>query len=230
MNRIVLFSDVHGNITGLKNIMLEVAKLENVTHIIGAGDYFGYGAGCNDVIELCQSHNAILIRGGHEEIYNIIDNDPAEHDRYYKEIYDTHLWLKKNLNPEFYKYITTLPLTYNLQINKNYNMIVCHASKDNPEINVCASDQPLHVLENVYGGYEENIIVYGHYHENHVIPIKNKLLINCASVGMRKSDNLSKFTIIEYDNEKVSIIQKSVTFDVELENLLLRERGAPRRK
>ena len=70
VNRIVLFSDVHGNITGLRRIFEEVEKLENVTHIIGLGDYFGWGAGGNDIVELCRSKECILIRGGHEEIYN----------------------------------------------------------------------------------------------------------------------------------------------------------------
>ena len=67
--RIVLFADVHGNITGLRAIMKEVEKLENVEHIIGLGDYFGWGAGCDDIIDLCLEHHVTLIRGGHEEIH-----------------------------------------------------------------------------------------------------------------------------------------------------------------
>lgn len=86
MNRIVLFADVHGNITGLEAIMNEVKKLENVTHIIGLGDYFGWGAGCNDIIELCKANDVILIRGGHEEILNIIDRE-GNTGYYYPEIY-----------------------------------------------------------------------------------------------------------------------------------------------
>ena len=39
--RIVLFSDVHGNIAGLEEVMKEVKKLENVEYIVGLGDYFG---------------------------------------------------------------------------------------------------------------------------------------------------------------------------------------------
>ena len=106
--RIVLFSDVHGNITGLEAIMNEVKKLENVEHIIGLGDYFGWGAGCNDIIELCKENNVILIRGGHEEILNIIDRE-GNRGYYYPEIYFTHDWLKANLKPEYYEYVTNLP-------------------------------------------------------------------------------------------------------------------------
>lgn len=72
--RIVLFSDVHGNIAGLKEVIKEVKKLENVEYIIGLGDYFGWGAGCNDIIDLCLENNVVLIRGGHEEILNLIDH------------------------------------------------------------------------------------------------------------------------------------------------------------
>ncbi|MFG6358068.1 MAG: metallophosphoesterase [Acetatifactor sp.] len=68
MKRIVLFADVHGNITGLEAVMREISKLENVEHIVGLGDYFGWGAGGDDIIELCNQNHVTLIRGGHEEI------------------------------------------------------------------------------------------------------------------------------------------------------------------
>ncbi len=76
---------------------------------------------------------------------------------------------------------------------------------------------------------EENIIVYGHYHQPHIIPLRDKLLVNCASVGMRKNDNLSNYTIIEYDEEKVAIIQKQVPYDKMEEERLVGERGMVRR-
>ena len=50
MKRIILVSDINGNIVGLRDIFREIYNLENVTHIIGCGDYFGYDAGANEII------------------------------------------------------------------------------------------------------------------------------------------------------------------------------------
>ncbi len=228
MNRIVLFADVHGNITGLEAIMNEVKKLENVTHIIGLGDYFGWGAGCNDIIDLCKANDVILIRGGHEEILNIIDRE-GNTGYYYPEIYFTHEWLKKNLKKEYYEYVTTLPLEVRLRLNDKYSLIGFHAALNDMESYTCGSDRDLDTLKNAYGDLEENIVVYGHYHEPHVIPMGEKILINCAAVGMRKNDNLCNYTIIEYDEEKVAIIQKQVPYDKAEEDRLVEERGMVRR-
>lgn len=226
--RMVLFSDVHGNITGLRAVMKAIQKLENVTHIIGLGDYFGWGAGGNDIIELCIENKVILIRGGHEEILNIIDRKEDKGD-YYPEIYFTHDWLKKNLKPEYYKYVTSLPTEIRVKLNEKDSFIGFHAALGDMESYTCGSEQSMEVLEKTYGRLVENIVVYGHYHEPHVIRLKDKLLINCASVGMRKNDNYSNYTIIEYDEEKVAVIQKSVAYDKEEELRLVEKRGMIRR-
>jgi len=228
IKRIVLFADVHGNITGLREVIKAAKKLENVEYIIGLGDYFGWGAGCNDVIELCRKNGVLLIRGGHEEILNQIDKkeDPGN---YYPEIYFTHDWLKKNLKPEYYEYVTNLPLEIRLKLNDKYSLIGFHAALGDMESYTCGSDRPLSVLQEAYGGLAENVIVYGHYHEPHVIPMGDKILINCASVGQRKRDNLSNYTIIEYDEEKIAVIQKQVPYDKAEEDSLVEERGMMRR-
>lgn len=229
IRRIVLFSDVHGNITGLEEVMKEVKMLQNVEHIIGLGDYFGWGAGCDDIIDLCLQNNVTLIRGGHEEILNII-NRKEDSGNYYPEIYFTHDWLKKNLKSEYYEYVTNLPTEIRLKLNDKYTLIGFHAALNDMESYTCGSDRDLDTLMKTYGNLEENVIVYGHYHEPHVIPMGEKLLVNCASVGQRKNDNLSNYTIIEYDEEKIAVIQRQIPYDKEEEDRLIKERGMKRRK
>ncbi len=198
-------------------------------NIVALGDYFGWSAGHNDLLDLCMQNNIILIRGGHEELLNIIDNGQDD-GKYYPEIYFTHDWLKKYLTPENYKMITELPLEFRIKLNETHKIIAFHAAYNNMESYSCGSDQPLEVLRRVYGGLEENIIIYGHYHEPHVIPMDGKLLVNCAAIGTRAKDALSNYTIIEFDEEKVAVIQKQVPYDKHEEDKLIVERGMIRRK
>ena len=228
MKGIVLFADVHGNITGLEAVMREISKLENVEHIVGLGDYFGWGAGGDDIIELCNQNHVTLIRGGHEEILNII-NSGKDTGNYYPEIYFTHDWLRKNLKKEYYEYVTSLPTEIRLTLNDKYSLIGFHAALNDMESYTCGSDRSLDILQETYGSLEENVIVYGHYHEPHVIPLGDKLLINCASVGQRKTNSLSNYTVIEYDEEKIAVIQRQVPYDTGEEDRLVQERGMIRR-
>ncbi len=227
--RAIFMADIHGNITGLKAVLAEVKKLENVTHIVALGDYFGWSAGHNDILDECIDNGVILIRGGHEEILNIIDNGKDD-GKYYPVIYFTHDWLKKNLTPTYYKMVTELPLEFRLKLNENDSIIAFHAALNDMESYSCGSDRPLEVLQRVYGQLDENIIIYGHYHEPHVIPMGSKTLINCAAVGARVRDNLSNYTIIEYTDEKIAIIQKQVPYSKQEEEQLIAERGMIRMK
>lgn len=227
--RAIFMSDLHGNISGLRVVLAEIKKLENVTHIVALGDYFGWSAGHNDLLELCIESNVILIRGGHEELLNIIDKG-QDGGKYYPEVYFTHDWLKKHLKSYYYKIITELPLEFRLKLNEKYSIIAFHAAYNDLESYSCGSDRPLEVLQRVYGGLEENIVIYGHYHEPHIIPMNEKLLINCAAVGTRIKDALSNYTIIEYNDEKIAVIQKQVPYDKHEEEQLILERGMIRRK
>ena len=144
--------------------------------------------------------------------------------------FNTHEWLKKNLKREYYEYVTSLPLEVRIKLNDKYSLIGFHAALNDMESYTCGSDRDMETLEKTYGSLEENIVVYGHYHEPHVIPMNDKILINCASVGQRKNDNLSNYTIIEYDEKKIAIIQKQIPYDKSEEDRLIEERGMIRRK
>lgn len=216
MNRVVLFSDVHGNSTGLKAIFEEIKTLENVTHIIGCGDYFDVGAGADEIVDICLENKLIMLQGNHEDVLKVIDNDEKP-EKYHKDhvIFQAHEWLKKWLKKEYYDYVIELPLYTSIKLNENYDLLACHASKSDMYSQTCASFAPIDTLRKTYGHYKENIIVYGHHHESHVIPLDGKLLINCASVGARQNDNLSNYVIIEYDEDKISIIQRKVPYDID---------------
>lgn len=227
MKRAVFFADIHGNITGLREVIREIDKLENVTHIVCLGDYFGYGAGHNEIIDLCLNKKVILLRGNHEVMMNEIDEN-KDNDEFYPSVYFTHDWLLKNLKREYYEYIKALPMAFELKLNGKYSLIAFHAALNDTKSRTCSSYVTLNVIEETYGTLTQNIIVYGHNHEPHIMPFKDKLLINCSSVGMRKYDCLSNYTIIEYDNEKIAIIQKQVPYDKNEENELIVERSMTR--
>ena len=81
-------------------------------------------------------------------------------------------------------------------------------------------------LRSEYATYDVDIIVYGHYHKHHVIPLDGKLLVNVASVGMR-TDGFSSFTIIKSVCGNPIVRQFTVPYDSQQEERLNRKNGAP---
>lgn len=227
MKRIVLFSDVHGNIVGLRTILDAVSKLKNVSHIIACGDFFGYDGGNDDVFEICDEFNVIMLRGDHEEYMMKIEAG-LNHEIPHPVISETHKWLQSHLNKKNFNRLMNLDVNISIKINENYSLLACHSGPTGIRSRTCAADVPLEILRKTYGKLDENFIVYGHHHEPHVIHVDDKILINCASVGMRKADNISNYTIIEYDDEQFTIAQNKLRYDKIEAERLAEERLIPR--
>ena len=67
-------------------------------------------------------------------------------------------------------------------------------------------------LRSEYAAYDADIIVNGHAHKHHVIPLDGKLLVNVASVGL-VTDDFSSFTIIESVYDNLVVRQFTVPYD-----------------
>ena len=147
-------------------------------------------------------YDAKLVKGDHERYLRSIENNTDE-GMLHPVIYATHKWLKKNLKSEYYDFVLNLSEDISIRLNDKYTLCACHASRQDMRSRTCAADVPVEILRQTYGGYPENIIAYGHHHESHVTRMDDKFLINCASVGMRKYDNISRYTVIEYDDENI---------------------------
>lgn len=227
MNRVVLFSDVHGNIVGLREIFREIVKLENVMYIVCCGDYFGYDAGADDVFDLFDKFNVIMLKGDHEEYLVKLNNDEKS-KMPHQIINETYDWLRLNLSQENFNRLLNLKTNCSIKLNHEYSLYACHAGPDNLSSRTCATDVPIRKLRETYSNLEENIVVFGHHHTHHILLMDNKLLINCASVGMRKNDDICSYTIIEYDEEKIVILQKSFEYNIDEAEKLAVERGIPR--
>ena len=114
-----------------------------------------------------------------------------------------------------------------IKMGEEKYLMVCHATPESTWEKVCASDVPTKDLRRAYGKIEAEVIAYGHYHKNHVIQIDGKILVNVASVGMRK-DGMSAYSIVEYVDDKWIVEQYQVKYDETEERRLEKEKKFPR--
>ena len=70
--RIAVFSDIHGNLEALKEILKDIEK-ENIDDIICLGDVIGLGPNSSECLDLIIKNNIKLVLGNHE-LYYLLKN------------------------------------------------------------------------------------------------------------------------------------------------------------
>jgi predicted phosphodiesterase len=225
--RIALFADIHGNISGLKAVLARIHQLGGAELIFAAGDHLGGGGGGQDLLDLLFESDVVLLRGNHEELAldieaNLIKVTPTWRDWAQRSVE----WLHQRITSPYWQQIAALPLYHELAFEDDASMIICHATPQDPWSRVCAHFAPVEDLQSAYGAIDADLVAYGHYHQQHILPLSGKTLLNVASVGLR-NDGHSAFTLLERTNGSWSIEQHLTPYDMHEEARLMKARGVP---
>lgn len=225
--RIALLSDIHGHITGLQAVLSRLKRDEGVDAIYALGDYVGGGPGLDEVVELLLTHQVRMIRGNWDELFLGWDQQlaripPAHHEAFLK----TAEWLMSRLSREAQQVLAALPVSETLQVSPTHQVLLCHATPQDPWARVCRADTPTAALRTAYGIYDVQVIAYGHYHSQHVLQVDNKLLVNVASVGLGWK-GLSALTVLEATTDAIRVQQYQVPYDTDAHDRLVEERKMP---
>ncbi|GAB4115435.1 MAG: metallophosphoesterase family protein [Roseiflexaceae bacterium] len=227
--RIALFSDIHGNIVGLEAMLARLDQFGGADVLFALGDFLAVGPGADDLMELLLRRNVRMIRGNWDEIFidlpSYLERMPADNHAFVIENYE---WLMHHVSRDTQRLIADLPLTDTLDLGHGRSLFVCHAAPDDPWSRACSVDVPTATLRSIYGSVPADIIAYGHYHAHHVIHLDQKLLINVASVGMKRGGQ-SALTLIDVHAEHWTIQQLQVPYDTDHLAHLMHARGVPQR-
>lgn len=227
--RIAIFTDVHGNLEGLKAILEDVKK-QNVDDIICLGDTVGIGPNSKECINMLIDNNIKMTLGNHE-LYLLkgtdIDSSIAKEE---KEHYN---WVKSCLTTKEIEFIKKCPLFYEYTISYNNEMpdnkiIFCHYLINDQNLiqpfekNNLKNDVDLFIKYND----ENRTYVIGHLHKcfdfNDVEGISNDFIEKTRelpnievveSAGCSYTDKVG-YTIIDI-NKSISIKRMIVKFDRE---------------
>jgi len=221
--RIALFSDIHGNITGLRAVIAQLDQLGGVDVVFCAGDFVGGGAGTDEIFDLLIEKKTRMVRGNHDELF--LNAEIYKQGRSSNWIEQME-WAYDHLSKPYHDLIQSLPLTEELEVAPNRKLFVCHAAPTDPWAWVCAADTPTQSLQSTFGKIDAEVIARGHFHEHHVLWLDAKLLLNVASVGLR-SDGLSAFTLLEFLDGRWNVHQQLVPYDVKEEERLNKIHGVP---
>jgi len=225
--RVAVFSDIHGNISGLKAVLLFIDKLGDVDTIVAAGDLLGGGPGTENVIDILIDRNVHVLKGNMDEVWTdfegSIEKVPV---RFHDYVYETTAWLHGRMSRPYWEFLSDLPLFKTIEIAPGHVMMLCHSTPKSAWEPVCAAHADRSILRAAYGSYDAEVIVYGHFHSHHVIPMESKLLVNVASVGLG-TEGMSALTVIDYVGGHWAVKQYMLPYDVHEEKRLMHELRVP---
>lgn len=217
MNKIAVFSDIHGNLPALQAVMRDLDE-RGIEHRYSLGDLVGYGTFPNEVIQLIREHKIPTVMGNYDEG---IGNSSDECGCAYKTDEEKALgkrsiaWTNMHTTEENKAYLRSLLPQIPLQLG-DLKVLLAHGSprKINEYLYI---DRPDATMERILDFAEADVLVVGHTHKPyHRILPSGRHVINEGSVGKPKDgDPRAAYVILQAEGRDLSVEFVRVPYDVE---------------
>jgi predicted phosphodiesterase len=238
--RIALFSDIHGNITGLEAVLRKIKNAGGADSIVAAGDLIVGNSGTDEIIELLVENDVRMVRGDSDsegKLQQLIEGNHPGANRFPNGYYlAMHEWLEANISKSSRRLLDTLPVSLRIECAPDHSILICHAAPEDPASRTCSPHLPAADLIPIFESETAEVIAFGHAHSPHVRWVDGRLYVNVASVAFRPDDT-SMLTFLSCENGRKNsalankavwtIEQFAVPYDGELERKRMSEKMVP---
>ncbi len=234
--RLMVFSDVHGNLEALQS-MLKDAAGRNVHRSICLGDLVGYGPHPNECVELVRSLKKCRCLAGNHDVAALWETSPYGMSSVAKEAI---LWTMDQLSTENKEFLAMLPDRLDLA-----DMTFVHANPYNPRGWRYVLDRK-YALRSFAATRCRHLFI-GHSHRPLIITKRQLLaidlqavvgstryrvgdtrrrIINCGSVGQPR-DNDPRSCYLVFDSRKQELEFYRVAYDTKKSVQAIQSAGLP---
>ncbi|MGC8572757.1 MAG: metallophosphoesterase [Caldisphaera sp.] len=232
--KILLLSDIHGNIESLK----EIINKENFDYAYFIGDAVDYGPRPAEVVEKLKEIGANSVLGNHDNaiLYNV--DCMCGEETHWISVYFRENFTKKLLNKTHLDFLKEFKNKIKTEIEGFGKTLIIHGSPSSPlygyiypwldeekTINMLNREVRLNETKNIKLEYD--LYIVGHTHFQFMKKINNSLLINPGSAGEpRDGDNRAAYAIINTENKTIEL--RRIKYNIEkvvkdLEDLMIPE-------
>lgn len=225
-DRILIFSDIHANLTALQKVLCD-AKHFYPDAVILMGDIINYGMRPNEVIKVLQEMPYPVIAniyGNHEKA--IMDGDTSHFStdrgktllKYSKDLLDENSWryIKENMNSKAYQELSI----------GGKKILIMHGNLDD---HYWGQFDYTRIADERFKDYD--YVITGHSHQPHVIPhyftvdnpmMRNKkkvVFINPGSIGQPRNLNpCAQYALLYLNTGQIQLM--ATPYDVKAEQSL----------
>jgi len=174
--RVLVLSDIHGNIDALEACLEAAGEIDHVLHL---GDCVGYGAAPNQVIERLRALNATHVRGNHDRViaggegitgFNRVAAEAAR-------------WTRSQLTQENMAWLAALPKGPQLCDKSHGAALICHGSPLD-EDGYIANET---TARRIFAAVADRVIFFGHTHQRAGYALGGEQLIDIIITRGRRS-------------------------------------------
>jgi predicted phosphodiesterase len=203
--RIVLFSDIHGNVVALEAVRADIRRQAAPDALFVAGDLVLLGPRPAEALTLLRSLNGARFVKGNTDQY-LID---------YVEDEQEVTFARRFFSEEAIVFLRDLPFEQRLEVAPGHELLVVHANPRDLEgqIRPDSSDE---MIRPMLLGEKAEVIAFGHYHVPFVRRLDTWTLVDVASVGMpRDGDQRAAYAILDWEQGAWRVEHRRVEFDIQ---------------
>jgi putative phosphoesterase len=232
--RIVLISDIHGNLPALEAV-LEAIKHQRINRVICLGDVCTLGPQPKEVIARLRTLQCPCIMGNHESALL----NPKEAANYHipPPLHPTLQWCADQLDNEEWEYLSSFKPSLDLSLGEKTSLFCYHGS---PKSNVenLLSTTPVEELNRLLSDQTATVMAGGHTHLQMLRQHMGTFIINPGSVGCPFKNvpapnavpgllPWAEYALVHYDNHQLNINMHRVSFDLQRFKELLVQSDLP---
>lgn len=233
--RMLVLSDIHSNHEALTAVLNDVRR-KRVDRIVYLGDFVGYGAKPNQVLDRMRQYRAqkLYVRGNHDRVAAGLEDGEG----FNQAARSAALWTRQQLSAANRAFLQSLPVG---PVSDGGGILICHGSPFDEDEYVFTQFEAQRILK----AHQAPIIFFGHTHMPVVFeydplrgiavrnihkPISMKLdrsrkyLVNPGSVGQPRDRNPMASYLI-FDQARMTLQYRRVSYDVRKTQNAIRKAG-----
>jgi len=224
--KVALIGDVHANLPALEAVLAH-ARQHDVEAIWNVGDFVGYGAFPDEVVERLRQENALSIVGNYDlKALKFKKKKKKWRKSKQPEKFLAFQWAHDNLSEKSRKYLRSLPQEIRLQA-EGRRILLTHGSPTSNEEHLTPST-PEERLRELAHKANVDVIICGHSHQPFARKVDGVWFINTGSVGRPDDgDPRACYAILQIKPQCFQVCHYRVAYDVERAVAAIRARKLP---
>ena len=209
--RIAVMSDVHSNLAAL-DACIDDSKRYKVKYYLFLGDLISDWHQPCEVLKRVRSISDRVIRGNREEaIINRRGGDYGGIWRRYDQFASLE-WTYNALSSNDLDYIESLPVQMRVPVNEHFSLRMVHGSVFKINDLLYKKDGNMAVAPSLEA-IDDNILLFGHTHEQWQTSLDGKIAVNPGSVGVHFNNKKgAEYAILEIEEDRLNVIFRQVPY------------------
>jgi predicted phosphodiesterase len=202
--RIVICSDVHGNVVALEAVLQAIQQEEPYDALFVAGDLVLLGPRPAEALALLRSLDACFVMGNTDKY--LLD---------YADDVEEVAFARQRLSSDDIAFVRNLPFEQRVEAAPGHELLIVHANPRNLE-DAIKPESSAELIRPMLVGVDAEVVAFGHYHVPFTRQLDRWTLVDVASVGMpRDGDQRAVYAVLTWDGNVWRAEHRRVPFDIE---------------